>query len=234
MIKNSFTVLLIIIITIQVYGGDIWIDGRGTSSTSGTWDSGIRSDTETDIYPPYVKRWEKYEWRGEGVNVVPASNFAMIYNGNVYFGEGNSVQSANYITWDEPGYVWAWDIANGVTKTGYPLGPLDSGIISGGGGVVIGENKLYALTIHKLWGWDISGAVAVTITGFPVEITETAGLTGYVRPENGLIYYRNKIYFVIGDLRGNTVDNRSYIMVKDGNTGVETLVNNVVFPNQRI
>jgi hypothetical protein len=61
--------------------GEIWIDGRGTSSTSGTWNSGIRSDTETAIYPPYVKRWEKYEWRGSGENVVPSRNFAIIYNG---------------------------------------------------------------------------------------------------------------------------------------------------------
>ena len=223
--KKICLIYIISLIYIQINAGDIWIDARGTSSTSGTWNSGIRSDTETNIYPPYVVRWVKGAWRGEGINVVPPHNFAFIYNGYVYFGEGNGRDADLGISLEEPGWVWAWDIASGVTKTGYPLGPLDSGIVSVGGGIVIGENKLYALTTHKLWGWDISGPMPVTLTGFPVEITETVGLpAGYerwVRTENGLIYYRGKIYFVIGDHRGDTLDNRSYILVKDGNTGEE-------------
>ncbi|HDQ25844.1 MAG TPA: hypothetical protein ENN43_03745, partial [bacterium] len=200
--------------------GNIWIDGRGTSSTSGTWDSGIRSDTETSIYPPYVKRWEKYEWRGEGGNVVPASgNYPLIYNGYVYFGEGNN-SNTEPEKWYEPGYVWAWDIATGVTKTGYPLGPLDSGIISGGGGVVIGNDKLYALTLQKLWGWDISGEEPQLLTGFPVDVTETAG-TDRTYLMNGLVYWGNKIYFCSQWKEGNTTNVKSYIYVKNGITGEE-------------
>ncbi|HDQ26837.1 MAG TPA: hypothetical protein ENN43_08860, partial [bacterium] len=171
--------------------GNIWIDGMGTSSTSGTWDSGIRSDTETSIYPPYVKRWEKYEWRGEGKNVVPAYNFALIYDGYVYFGEGN--HKPDYESWAEPGYVWAWDVATGVTKTGYPLGPLDSGIMSAGGGIVIAQDKLYALTNHYVWAWDIGVEDPQVINGYPVYITETAD--GHAWTDNGLIFYNNKIFF---------------------------------------
>ena len=218
--KKSYIIIIYLIIATQINAGDIWIDAHGTSSVSGTWNSGIRSDTETTIYPPYVKRWEKYEWRDTGKNVVPASNFAIIYNGYVYFGEGNN-SNMDINKWEEPGWVWAWDIATGVTKTGYPLGPLDSGIISVGGGIVIGNNKLYALTQHKLWGWDISGPVPVTLTGFPVDITETTGTNKTYLP-NGLIYYKEKIYFCSQWLGGSNTENvRSYIYAKDGNTGDE-------------
>ena len=53
-------------------------------------------------------------------------NSASIYNGYVYFGQG-SMENGHL---SDPGYVWAWDIATGVTRTGYPLGPTDSGINS--------------------------------------------------------------------------------------------------------
>lgn len=222
-VKKYLIYIIIIICGVRstIRSGDIWIDAHGTSSTSGTWNSGIRSDTEGDIYPPYVVRWEKGGWAGAGVNCVPVYNFAIIYNGYVYFGQGNHSRT-DMSKWEEPGYVWAWDIATGVTKTGYPIGPLDSGIISVGGGIVIGRDKLYALTQHKLWGWDISGAVPVTITGFPVEITETAG-SSITHLHTGLIYYREKLYFCSQWLpgTGNTENVRSYIYVKDGNTGAE-------------
>ncbi len=200
----------------NVKAGNIWIDNYGTSSTAGTWNSGIRSDTLTTIYPPYVKRWEKYEWSTPSANVVPSLNFALIYNGYVYFGQGN--QGTGKVYWDDPGYVWAWDIQTGVTKTGYPLGPTDSGIISMGG-LVIGNNDVYAITQHMVYGWDIN--TLNLISGFPIDITETAGQTEQVVPEDGIIYWQNKLYFVIGDLRGNTADMRSYLFVKDANNGSE-------------
>ncbi len=201
----------------NVKAGNIWIDNYGTSSTAGTWNSGIRSDTTTTIQPPYVKRWENYAWSvTPGANVVPYTNFALIYNGYVYFGQGNADTGGVY--WDNPGYVWAWDIQTGVTKTGYPLGPIDSGIISIGG-LVIGNNNVYAITQHRVYGWDLN--TLNLISGFPIDITETAGQTLWVRPEDGITYWQNKLYFVIGDLRGNTADMRSYLFVKDANNGSE-------------
>ena len=218
--KTGFIIFFVLIILYvlntpaQINAGDIWVDYHGTSSTSGTWNSGIRSDTETTIYPPYVKRWEKYEWAGSGVNVVPSLNSVLIYNRYVFFGQGKQKPS---IYEEEPGYVWAWDIATGVTKTGYPLGPLDSGIISVGGGIVIGNDKLYALTLHKLWGWNISGPVPVTLTGFPVDITETVGGAYGVYPDSGLIYYKNKIYFTTTA----KLPDMAYLYVKNANNGTE-------------
>ena len=213
--KKSYIIIIYLIIATQINAGDIWVDYHGTSSTSGTWNSGIRSDTETTIYPPYVKRWEKYEWAGSGVNVVPPGNSVLIYNGYVYFGQGTS--SASPYGNGDPGYVWAWDIATGVTKTGYPLGPLDDGIISIGGGLVIANDKLYALTLHKLWGWNISGPVPVTLTGFPVDITETVGGAYGVYPDSGLIYYKNKIYFTTTA----KLPDMAYLYVKNANNGTE-------------
>ena len=99
--KLCFNLVLIILISGIIYGGNIWIDYYGTSSTSGQWDSGIRSDTTTSITPPYVVRWEKYEWAGAGVNVVPDPNQTLIYDGYVYFGQGNGATWH----WNEPGWV---------------------------------------------------------------------------------------------------------------------------------
>ncbi len=59
------------------------------------------------------------------------------------------------------------------------------------------------------------------ISGFPVDITETVGQTLWVLPEDGIIYWQNKLYFVVGDFRGNTADMRSYLFVKDANNGTE-------------
>ena len=193
--RISSYIIIFLIITIQIYSGDIWIDMYGTSSTSGTWNSGIRSDRETNIRPPFVVNWMKQGWRGEGVNVISPMNWSIVYNGYVYLGEGNC-NMKDPSKWEEPGWVWAWDIATGVTKTGYPIGPLDGGIMAMAG-IAIGEGKLYALTVHKLWGWDISGPVPVTLTGFPVEITETVGndITEFVFTDCGITYYRGKLYF---------------------------------------
>jgi len=204
--KTKITGFIIFIVTIifyalnittQINAGDIWIDGYGTSTTSGMWNSGIRSDRETNIKPPFVVNWMKQGWRGEGVNVVTVGDWCIVYNGYVYLGEGNCILN-DLSKWEEPGWVWAWDIATGVTKTGYPLGPLDSGVIGIiGSNIVIGDNRLYALTVHKLWGWDISGPVPVTLPGFPVEITETVGndINKFVFTDCGITYYRGKIYF---------------------------------------
>ena len=204
--------LFISIISIQnLSAGDPWIDNYGTSSTAGSWNTGIRSDTTSSLYPPYVKRWEKYEWRGAGINVVPGLNFSYYYNGYVYFGEGNGEDST---TWEDPGYVWAWDAATGVTKTGYPLGPLDSSIVSLGG-LTIKENKLYATTIHQVYGWDISGATPVTLTGFPIDVTETTAANCML--EAGVTYWQDRLYFVSYGFTSTI----AYLYVKDANNGDE-------------
>src|SRR6056297_806934 len=97
-LKKTLTFLYIVFVLLvssqNISAGDPWIDTHGTSSTAGTWNTGIRSDTNTTIYPPYVKRWEKYEWRGDDVNVVPAYNYTLIYDGYVYFGEGKHDQDS--------------------------------------------------------------------------------------------------------------------------------------------
>ena len=218
-VKRKMVIVVMVIMIIYgergyIKGGNIWIDFYGTSSTSGTWNSGIRSDRETGIYPPYVIRWEKYEWRGDNINVVPPSNEVIIYNGYVYYGEGHYDDNTNDVYGE--GYVWCWDIKTGVTRTGYPLGPLDSSIVADGGGLTIGENKLYAITQHKIYGWRIDTDPPEIINGFPVEITETAG--AIYMTEYGIIYYRGKIYFGTVSPDAN---HKGYLYAKDGNTGVE-------------
>jgi len=214
--KNIFMLfVLCAVFTGRGYAGAPWVDAHGTSSTAGAWNSGIRSDTQTEIYPPYVMRWEKYEWREPGVNVVPFFNsFVLSYNNIIFFGESN--QASHPLNYD-PGYVWAWDAATGVTKTGYPLGPLDSGVISFGGGLVIAEEKLYALSQNKVYGWDISGPVPEMILGFPVDITETAD--EYVFLENGLIYWNNKLYFA--STRYSSAEEKGYLYVISADSGEE-------------
>lgn len=200
-----------------LYAGDPWADFFGTSSTAGTWNSGIRSDTTTTIQPPLVKRWEKYEWAGSGVNVVPDLNEAVIYNGFVYFGQGNMDTSSSGV-YNDPGFIWAWDIATGVTKTGFPIGPLDSGVISFS--MAIANNKLYALTAHQLYGWDISGTPAL-ISGFPVSITETTdGGTNTTIPMYGVIFWNDKLYFCT-ERQFAYPSVPLYLYAKDANNGSE-------------
>ena len=212
--RGIIIILFIIGIYAKIICGNIWIDCYGTSSTSGQWDSGIRSDTTTSITPPYVVRWEKYEWAGAGVNVVPFGNHTLIYDGYVYFGQGNGA------TWhlNEPGWVWAWDIETGVTKTGYPIGPLDGGI-DAMAGIAIGEGKLYALTVHKLYGWYLD--TLQQIPGYPVSITETTdGGENVVFPHHGPIYWKNKVYFTT-TLNYGYPNAPFYLYVKDGSNGTE-------------
>jgi len=82
--KKSYIIIIYLIIATQIYSGDIWIDGYGTSTTSGMWNSGIRSDRETNIKPPFVVNWMKQGWRGEGVNVISPGSWSIVYNGYVY------------------------------------------------------------------------------------------------------------------------------------------------------
>jgi len=207
--KLGFNLGLIILLSGLLYGGNIWIDSFGTSSTTGTWDCGIRSDTTTTIYPPYVIRWERYEWAGYGVNVITSlGNLPIIYNGYVYLGQGDGNNR------NTPGYVWAWDIATGVTKTGYPLGPLDSSIYLHGG-VTIANDKLYTATQHKVYGWDISVTPPVLLTGFPIDITESAG-PYELNPEIDLLYWDEKIYFHVGCIYGSECGNTAVAQARIG------------------
>ncbi len=215
-IKAALQILIFVSLNITIYAGDPWADYYGTSSTAGTWDSGIRSDTTTTIQPPYVKRWERYAWSvTPGANVVPFTNSTLIYNGYVYFGQGDS--DTGLLHWNDPGYIWAWDIQTGVTKTGFPLGPTNGGIISLG--LAIANNKIYALSANEVYGWDLN--TLNLISGFPINITETTdGGTNVVLPETGIIYYNNKLYFCTS--QNMMYPNAPYYLyVKDANNGTE-------------
>jgi len=186
-IKAIAAAVIFVVSANNIYAGDPWADFFGTSSTAGTWNSGTRTGVNKSIEPPFVIRWERFAWAGSEINVVGHFNTALVYDGYVYLGQGDSSNL------NDPGYIWAWDVATGVTKTGYPIGPLDSGVDSFG--MAIANDRLYALTHHNLYGWDISTTPPTIISGFPVSITETTdGGTNVVYP-GGVICWNDKLFF---------------------------------------
>lgn len=206
--------ILLIIIPKFVFAGDPWADFYGTSTTAGTWNSGVRSDTITTIYPPFVKKWERREWGGSDVNVINHLNSASIDNGYVYLGQGDA---SSITTFNNPGWLWAWDIQTGVTKTGYPLGPTDGGILSMG--LAVTDDNVYAISANSIWGWNKD--TGTIISGFPVNITETSdGGNNVVFPHGGIIYNNNKLYFTT-TINFGFSDAPRYLYVKDANNGTE-------------
>ena len=42
-----------------IYADDVWADYFGTSSTSGTWDTGTRYNPNSTMKPPLLLLWKK-------------------------------------------------------------------------------------------------------------------------------------------------------------------------------
>jgi len=205
-LKSILFILFLSIVYSYIFAGDPWADYYGTSSTAGTWDSGIRVDPNTSIYPPYVVRWERYAWGGTNIPVIASLNTAQIYDGYIFLGQGKSLQP------NDAGYIWAWDIATGVTKTGYPLGPLDGGVASYG--LTINNNKLYAASMHEVYGWDLT--TNNMLAGFPINVTETVG--NVVNLYGGIIFSDDRLYFCTSE---NGYVAKYYLYVKNALDGSE-------------
>jgi outer membrane protein assembly factor BamB len=138
--------------------------------------------------PPLVLLWQSYNWRGSTVNLNQAWNGASIVNGTIYYGEGSRDGMAL-------GYLWAWDSATGVTKTGFPLQTLngigDTPCITGGY-ISIATSPGY--TTGNAYAWD-SLSLNI-ISGFPVSVAAGTLIEG------SPIIKNNRMYFCNGDING--------------------------------
>lgn len=198
----SLLFIVSIALPVYVYGNDVWADFFGTSSTSGTWDTGTRYNPNTTMKPPLVLLWQSYDWRGNTINVNPTWNGASIVNGVVYYGEGSQIGIP-------PGYLWAWDSATGITKTGFPLQTLngigDTPCILG---EYIGAGTLPIEGTGNNYLWD-SLSLNI-ISGFPVTVAANTEIEG------SPIIQNNRIYFCNGDTVGT---NNYYLYCYDTTTG---------------
>jgi len=136
--------------------------------------------------PPLVLLWKKQNW-GSGEVTMEGWNGACIVNGIIYFDQGDSSYSS------QPGYVWAWDSATGVTKSGYPL----STSYSADGIPCIKDNYIGIATLAPhisgtagmLYVWDFSSLTL--ISGYPISVDSQTDITASSIIKNNRVYISN-------------------------------------------